>query len=470
MWLMDHQMNSELFERFGQVKATTPLTRSPHIVQANALRIDWNEVLPAAQCKYILGNPPFVGKKEQNAQQKNDLDVIWRDVPGAGVLDYVTCWYRKAIDYAGPCPHVTISFISTNSVTQGEQVGILWPWLFRRGTKIPFAHRTFEWMSEARERAHVHVVIIGLKIGYAGSRTLHDYQPDPKNPTASRVSNISPYLVEAGDTAVTAVRRPVCNVPPMVYGSSALDDGNYTLSQVDRDRLVQECPQSADFIHPFIGGRELPHSEKRYCLWLANADPARLRRMPAVMRRVEAVRRWRTGRGRDTTRELANTPTRFAEIRQPNSPYVAIPTLSSVRRPYVPISRLGPDVIASNQIYILPNATLWHFGVLQSAMHFVWIRQVGGRFKSDYRYSNAIVYNNFPWPQNATDAQRQRVEEAAQGLLDARAQFPDATLADLYDPNAMPAPPRPRTTRPRRRPLLSRPALHLRTPAPRIPL
>jgi hypothetical protein len=438
MWLMDHQMNAEIFARFGQVKATTPLTRSPHIVQANALQIDWNEVLPAAECTYVLGNPPFVGKKEQNADQKTDMELVWQGMRGTGVLDYVTCWYKTALKYVEDRDTIAIAFVSTNSITQGEQVGILWPNLFRTRVKIMFAHRTFEWMSEARGRAHVHVVIIGLRIGYTQARLLHDYEPDPDHPTVSRAANISPYLVEGSDTAVLPVRRPICDVPDMVYGSFALDDGNYTLSPEDRDTILAEEPGAAPFIRAFIGGRELLHNEARYCLWLQGADPAVIRALPAVMRRIDAVRRWRGGRGRTTTRELANVPTQFAEIRQPDSPYLAIPTLSSVRRPYIPIALLRPETIASNQLYILPNATLWHLGILHSIMHFAWIRQVGGRFKSDYRYSNAIVYNNYPWPQATTDAQRQRVEQCAQAVLDARTQFPDSTLADLYDPNVMP--------------------------------
>ncbi len=438
MWLMDHQMNNELFERFGQQKATIPLTNSPHIRQANALRILWDDVLSGWQCTYLFGNPPFVGKKEQNAGQKADMAQIWNGVRGAGVLDYVTCWYRKALAYVSANDAAAIAFVSTNSITQGEQAGVFWPELFRTGAKVSFAHRTFEWMSEARGRAHVHVVIIGLRLRVTGARWLYDYEADREHPTVSQVTNISPYLVEGSDAVVLPRRHPICNVPDMVYGSFALDDGHYTLSAEDRASILAECPDAERFIHPFIGGRELLHNEQRYCLWLVDADPAVLRRMPAVLRRVDAVRRWRAGRGRETTRDLANTPTQFAEIRQPNQGYLAIPTLSSVRRPYVPMAMLPTEVIASNQIYVLPNATLWHFGVLHSAMHFAWIRQVGGRFKSDYRYSNAIVYNNYPWPQRVTVPQRERVQAAAQRVVDVRAQFPEATLADLYDPNAMP--------------------------------
>lgn len=438
LWLMDHQMNQELFHRFGQARATTPLTRSAHIRHGNALRVDWNDVLPASECSFVMGNPPFVGKKEQSSEQKQDVAEIWGDLKGAGTLDYVTCWYAKAIEYVANTPSV-VAFVSTNSITQGEQAGVLWMEMFKRRAIIRFAHRSFAWESEARGQAHVHVVIIGFSVSEPIFKRIYDYDADENLPTIVSVRNISPYLVEGANTALLPRRKAICKVPEMVYGSFALDDGNYTLSPEDRDQIISDSPSAEKYIKPFVGGNELLYSERRYCLWLQNADPTQLRKMPEVLRRVEAVRQWRSQSDRKTTKELANTPTCFAEVRQPKTRYLAIPTLSSERRRYIPIGFLGPETIASNQIYILPQAGLWHLGILHSEMHMAWIKHVAGRLEKRYRYSNSIVYNNFPWPTDVTEKQKSRVEEAAQGVLDARELFPESTLADLYDPVAMPA-------------------------------
>ena len=302
--------------------------------------------------------------------------------------------------------------------------------------KIHFAHRTFPWESEARGRAHVHVVIIGFGLGDVPAKRLYDYDHDPLNPAVSVVSNISPYLVEGSDVVVAARSTPMCAVPEMVYGSFALDDGNYTLAREDHDALLAENSEASNYLRPFIGGREMLHSEERWCLWLKDAAPSDIRKLSGIMRRVEAVQKWRAASGRETTRKLAITPTIFAEVRQPGTPYLAIPTLSSERRLYIPISFLTPKTVASNQLYVLPDATNFHFGILSSAMHMAWVKQVCGRLESRYRYSNAIVYNNYPWPEAATPAQRSAVEKAAQAVLDARAKFPASTLADLYDPLA----------------------------------
>ncbi|MCX6982886.1 MAG: class I SAM-dependent DNA methyltransferase [Verrucomicrobia bacterium] len=438
LWLTDHQANVRLSEAFGQFYKRIPLRKSPHIHVANALRLDWRTVLPPAQCSYVLGNPPFVGKKEQSTEQKADMDAVWGEVKGAGVLDFVTAWYRLAADYIHGT-EIKVAFVSTNSISQGEQVSVLWSYLLSRfRVKIHFAHRTFAWESEARGKAHVHVVIIGFGLRDVPEKRLYDYDHDPLSPTLSVVSNISPYLIEGSNIVAAARSTPVCAVPEMGYGSFALDDGNYTLSRDDRDALLTENPQASIYLRPFIGGREMLHSEERWCLWLKDAAPSEIRKLPAVMRRVEAVQKWRTASGRETTQKLAITPTIFAEVRQPITPYLAIPTLSSVRRRYIPIGFLEPETIASNQLYVLPDATLFHFGVLHSAIHVAWVKHVAGRFKSDYRYSNAIVYNNYPWPEAPTPAQRSAVERAAQAVLDARAKFPASTLADLYDPLAMP--------------------------------
>lgn len=468
LWLMDHQMNLKVSEAFGQLYQRLPLKKSPHIHCGNALRLDWKTVLPPDQCSYVLGNPPFVGKKEQNAEQKADMELIWSDTKGAGVLDYVSCWYAKAAAYVHGT-RIVCGFVSTNSITQGEQVGVLWSELLHRWhISIHFAHRTFEWMSEARGKAHVHVVIIGFANYAIQPCQLFEYERIRGQATCVQVKRINPYLIEAADLLLGNRRNPICNTSEVNYGSFALDDGHYTLSPEERAAILCECPEAAEYIRPFIGGRELIHGEERYCLWLKDAEPAKLRRMPVIMRRVDAVQAWRSKRGRETTVELAKTPTLFAEIRQPSASYLAFPTLSSVRRRYIPIAYLPPEVIASNQVYVVPDADLWTFGVLNSDMHMAWVRIVGGRFKSDFRYSAGIIYNNFPWP-NATAEQRERVEAKARAVLAAREKFmpvgddvrslksksktsdgseslslvtstptKTATLADLYDPLAMP--------------------------------
>jgi hypothetical protein len=438
LWLTDHQANVALSQVFGQFYQRLPLRSSPHIVVANALRTDWRTILLPDQCSFILGNPPFVGKKEQNADQKADMDVIFGQVKGAGVLDYVCGWYVKAAQYIQTRP-IRVAFVSTNSITQGEQVGIIWNELLQKyHLIIHFAHRTFPWESEARGKAHVHVVIIGFGILPPNQRVLFDYDGATGDPHAIQVGRINPYLIDGSDLLIQNRSAPICDWPEVTYGSFALDDGHYTLSPEERSEIIFECPAAKKYIRPFIGGRELIHGEVRYCLWLKDADPSEIKAMRPLVQRIEAVQQWRKGRDRETTRELANTPMLFAENRQPNSGYLAFPTLSSVRRRYVPIAYLQPNIIASNQVYVIAGASLFHFGVVHSEMHMAWIRQVGGRFKSDYRYSASLTYNNYPWPAAATDKQRAAVEAAAQAVLDAREKFPASTLAQLYDPLMMP--------------------------------
>lgn len=402
---------------------------------ANALRIDWRDCLRPDECAYVLGNPPFVGKKEQSPQQKADMARVWRGVPGAGVLDLASCWFRLAARYiAGTAARV--GFVATSSIAQGEQVAVLWADLLALpGLHLQFAGRSFPWGGAARGRAQVHVVAIGFGCRPTARRIIVEHAA--AGATVTAVPEISPYLVAGGPTLVRPRRRPLAAAPELVYGSFALDGGHYTLDEAQRAALLAECPEAARFVRSFVGGRELLHGEPRYCLWLAEADAAALERLPAVMRRVAAVAAWRASRGRALTRALAATPTRFAELRQPSGAYLAIPTTSSERRRYLPIGFLGPEVIASNQLYVMPGATNYEFGVLHSAMHMAWARQVCGRMKSDLRYSSAIVYNNFPWPA-AGPEQRGAVAAAAAEVLAARAGT-GATLAALYEAGRMPA-------------------------------
>lgn len=456
MWLIDHQMNMKASETFGEYYVRLPLKKSATIVRDNALRIEWQSLIEPmpwekeeARFDYILGNPPFVGKKEQNVEQKQDMDNVFAGVNGAGVLDYVTAWYIKAAQYmqrhnviaseAKQSPVTKTAFVSTNSICQGEQVGVLWNELFTKyKIKIHFAHRTFSWSNEARGNAAVHVVIIGFANFDVSNKRIFEYEHIKGEPHEVKVKNINPYLVEGRDLMINNRKSPIVNIPEVNYGSFALDDGNYTLSEDERNSIISENGNAEKYIRKFIGGRELIRNEKRYCLWLQDADPSELNRIPPLKRRIELVRQWRENSERATTRKLSTTPTLFAEIRQPKTNYLAFPTLSSVNRKYVPIAFLEPEIIASNQVYVIPNANLYTFGILNSEMHMTWVKYICGRFKSDFRYSASIVYNNFPWPESPTEKQVKAVEEAAQAVLDARAQFPNSSLADLYDPNTMP--------------------------------
>lgn len=307
-----------------------------------------------------------------------------------------------------------------------------------RGLQIGFAHRSFRWSNEARGQASLDCVIIGIAVDWIGERRLFDYADPEGEPVEVAASAISPYLVDGHSVLVASRAAPICHVPELSYGSFALDDGNYTLDEIAAQELLSVEPAAAPLLRPFVGGQELLHGDRRSCLWLDGATPSELRKLPKVLERVEAVRRWREGSGRANTRKLASIPTRFAEIRQPGTRYVAIPTVASERRHYLPLAFLEPKVIASNQIYVLPSAGHYHFGVLHSSMHMSWVRHVCGRLESRFRYSAGIVYNNFPWPDAPADAAKAAIESAARGVLEARARFPDSSLADLYDPRTMP--------------------------------
>jgi len=325
------------------------------------------------------------------------------------------------------------AFVSTNSITQGEQVGILWPDLFQRGLKIHFAHRTFQWSSEARGKAAVHCVIIGFGLHDVAEKWLFDYDTPKSEPHAMKAANINPYLVDGPDVVVAKRSKPLCAVPGIAKGSQPTDGGHLLLSTAEKDELLAMEPAAAVWIRPFLGSEEFINNISRWCLWLTNCPPEELRRMPEVLMRVEAVRTMRLASPKTVTRRDAATPALFQEIRQPENDYLLVPSVSSERRLYAPIGYMTASVIASNLAFTIPDATLFHFGVLQSTMHMAWMRAVCGRLKSDYRYSAGIVYNNFPWPE-PTDTQRAAIETSAQAILDARAQFPNATLADLYDP------------------------------------
>jgi len=440
MWLMDHQMNVRLSEAFGQYFVRLPLKKSPRIVCGNALRLDWQEILPAEQCSYVLGNPPFVGGKYQTHPQRADMDMVARDVDGSGLLDYVAGWYFTAARYMQGTK-VVVGFVSTSSITQGEQVGALWNPLFQRfGVKIHFAHRTFAWESEARGKAHVHVVIIGFAAFDTTNKRI--YECHDERGTVTTANNISPYLVEGPDRAIVNRGRPLCEVPEIGIGNKPIDGGNYLFTPEEKAEFLRAEPKAREFFRRWLGSDEFINGMERWCLWLGDCPPDRLRQMPEAMKRVEAVRKLRLASKSDPTRKLAETPTRFHVENMPRRHFLLIPKVSSERRRYIPMGFMSPRTLVSDLVFVFPDAELYHFGVLSSAIHMAWVRQVCGRLESRYRYSAKLVYNNYPWPEAPAAKERLAVEAAAQGVLDARERYlkKGATLADLYDPLAMPAP------------------------------
>ncbi len=437
MWLIDHQMNQKVGEAFGAPVLRLPLKKSAKIAVANALRIDWNDVLPAKRCSFVLGNPPFVGKKEQNPEQKRDMAIVWGDLKGSGTLDYVTCWYRMAANYMKGT-QAAAAFVSTNSISQGEQVGIFWKSLFAQGVSIQFAHRTFAWTSEARGKAHVHVVIIGLSHIQRKPKVIHDYDKSTE-PTTTAAANISPYLVAGPDIAIVRADTPLSEgAPDMTKGSEVTDNGYLLMSEKERKAIAQVCPGTGAFLRRFVGGEEFLNGDIRYCLWLRDAAPSEFRKCEPIRTRLAAVREFRLRSPKARTVDLAESPYLFGEDRQPSSKYLLIPKVSSERRNYIPIGFMPPSTIVSGSALVVPGATGYHFGILSSLMHMAWMRHVCGRLESRYQYSVNIVYNNFPWPQDVSDKQRTTVEAVAQAVLDARAEFKSQTLANLYDPLAMP--------------------------------
>lgn len=441
LWLTDHQMNTELSLSTGNIFQRIPLKATPHIRCANALRIDWNDLLPVDECSYVLGNPPFVGAKYQNAEQKADVRRLAGHVSGSGLLDYVALWYLRAVEYITGTS-IRCAFVSTNSISQGEQVGVLWDELFRYGAKIHFAHRTFSWQSEARGRAHVHVVIIGFALHDVTDKQIFEYENINGEPTATRVRNVNPYLVEAGDVTIRSRPQPLCNVPTIGIGNKPIDGGRYLFDDDEMAEFLRAEPEARPFFRPWIGSKEFLHGYNRWCLWLGDAAPNELRRLPECSRRIEEVRAFRLASTSAPTQRLATTPRRFHVENFPAENFLAIPKVSSERRPYIPMGYLDPSIFVSDLCFISNGATRYHFGVLTSAMHMAWVRHVCGRLESRYRYSAKLVYNNFPWPVEATDAQRAKVEERAQAVLDVRQEYLDqgSTLAGLYDPLYMPAP------------------------------
>jgi hypothetical protein len=485
MWLIDHQMNMQISNEFGQYFVRLPLKKAANIVHENALQINWSNLIKNEAIKieanettlivsepdveyhtlniktknltiiderkftsekiiikttfdYIIGNPPFIGSAYQNESQKKDMEIIFSGLKSYGMLDYVTAWYKKAAQLITNT-NTKVAFVSTNSITQGEQPGVLWTILYNLyKVKIHFAHRTFSWSNEARGNAAVHVVIIGFANYDTTNKIIYEYETIKGESHAVKVKNINPYLVEGRDIVLPSISQPVCNVPKMQSGSAARDGGFLILKDEEKKAIVNLNPSTKKYFSRFISGDDFINNVIRWCIWLKNINPTEFRDIKEFQKRFRAVKEFRKESTRGGTMKMADLPYLFAEERQPETDFLVIPKVSSENRRYIPIAYLTKDYIVSDKTFVVPNTAPFHFGVLTSSMHMAWMRYTCGRMKSDYSYSNTIVYNNYPWPENPTEKQIKAIEAAVQKVLDARLEFPKSSLADLYDPLTMP--------------------------------
>jgi hypothetical protein len=441
LWLTDHQLNRQLAERFGTSRPTIPLTKAAHIAKGeNALRLDWNSVLPAHQCSFIVGNPPFLGKAQQNASQKDDMARVFSAYKNYAVLDYVSAWYVKAVEHMQRNPAIKTAFVSTNSITQGEQVAILWQPLIQAGVHIQFAHRTFKWGNEGSSVAAVHCVIIGFGLSKPERCKLWDYADDINANTVimKKVRRINPYLVDAPMVFLIKRKAPVCTVPEMKYGSMPIDNGHLIVSPEEYEVALSESTENLTLIRPYTGGDEFLNNLKRYCLWLNSVSTSAIKASKFASDRIAKTEHFRLNSGRENTRKLVENSHLFGEIRQPINDYLLIPKVSSENRQFMPIGFVDKNIITSGSALIIPTATKYHFAVLHSTMHNAWMRAVCGRLESRYQYSTSIVYNNFPWPQGVSKEDVKKIETAGQAILDARAKHVGKSLAWLYNPETMP--------------------------------
>lgn len=446
LWLTEHQMNQEFRAEFGYTEPSLPLRDAGHIVCDNSLLVDWNDVCPKKDMDgqeyeiYICGNPPFAGKKEQTVQQKKEINLIFDGVKNASVLDYVCCWYRKSADYIVNQRNSRTAFVSTNSITQGEQVDVLWSDLIEKGVKINFAHRTFEWKNDAKNNAAVHCVIIGFSMSECETKKIYDYLNFKSDPFVITAENINPYLVDAPNITVKSRSTALCDSPKMIKGNEATDDGHLILSKDEMDQLILNEPKLKKWIRPFLGNNDFLNGGMRWCLWLEGITNEELTTLSILKERINKVRTFRLNSPKQATINKSETPWLFGENRQPKSgQFIIVPKVSAERRQYAPVAFSDVKYVVNNTIQFIPNADLYHFGMVQSAMHMAWLNAVGGRMKSDYQYSISLVYNTFPWPE-ITDAQRNKIEQLAEEVILIREDYPDKSLADLYDPDLMPEP------------------------------
>lgn len=437
MWLIDHQMNMLVSSEFGQYFIRLPLKKSANIVHADALETDWENVVSKNELSFIIGNPPFIGSKIMKQNQRDQIVKEFDNADGSGVLDYVTGWYIKAAKFIQDTK-IKVAFVSTNSIVQGEQTSILWGQMLNKyNIKIHFAHRTFKWSNEAKGNAAVYCVIVGFANYDTSNKSIFEYEDIRGEAHEVKAKNINPYLVDAKDFLIDKNSNPICNVPKMSFGNMPLDGGNLLLTDEEKKELLQREPKIEKFIKPLLSAYEFLNGKKRWCLWLVDAEPSEIKQSPEIMKRVELVKKFRLDSVAPSTQKFAATPTLFRDRNQPET-YILVPSTTSENRKYIPMGFFSKNDIANNSCHTVPNGSLYHFGVLMSAMHMTWVKHICGRLKSDYRYSKDIVYNNYPWPDNPNDKQVKAIETAAQKVLVARLQFSNSSLADLYDPLTMP--------------------------------
>lgn len=437
LWIAEHQMLRETETIASFDIEPLPLKAYDNIKKCNALQVDWSTIVPINALNYIMGNPPFYGARKMTPDQKDDLRFVFgEDWNSVGDLDYVAGWYKIATELMAQYPQIKTALVSTNSITQGEQVALLWrPLMENYKLQIDFAHRTFRWDNKARNEAKVHCVIIGCSVGKRGKETplLEIY--DGKQ--IIQAEQINPYLNDSPNIWINSRKKPLFKVPEIGIGNKPIDGGNYLFLKAEMDAFIRKEPLSEQYFHPWYGSEEFIHQTPRYCLWLGDCTPAEIHRMPQCLKRVDAVRKYRIESTSEETRKLAERPTRFHVENMPHGNSIIVPKVSSEKRNYIPMGFIDQKTFASDLVFLIPNATLYHFGVLESIVHMAWMRAVCGRMKSDYRYSKEIVYNNFPWPK-PTEEQKQKIEKAAQVILDARAKYPDSSFDALYNENTMP--------------------------------
>jgi hypothetical protein len=440
LWITDHLMNMRLSEEFGQYYVRLPFKKSPTIINDNALRIDWNSIVSNKKINYILGNPPFIGKQQRNKDQTEDINFIFSGkVKSFSNLDYVTSWYIKAVEYIED-NNIKVAFVSTNSITQGEQPFVLWQYLKQKNIIINFAHRTFKWNSEGRKQANVYVVIIGFsKVkNKANKKYLYEYGTPKSEALQKEANRINPYLIDGNDIIICNRNKPISDVPKIVFGNMPNDNGNFLLTEQEKDNLLKIEPLAEKYIRPLISAKEFLNNKLRYCLWLKDITPEEINSMPEIRKRIENVRAYRQNSKREATRRLADYSCLFGEIRQPKNDFIAIPLTTSENRNYIPIAMLKAENIPNNTISIIPSTDKYLFGILTSEMHMAWVKQVCGRLKGDFRYSNKLVYNNFPFPQNPSTQNKAKVKKLVEELINIRAKYKDQSLSLLYNPLFMP--------------------------------
>lgn len=431
LWIAESQMMQETENIIHESLDFLPLKTNANIIEGNALRLDWEEIVPKTKLNYIMGNPPFVGARLMDKEQKADVEAIFKGWKNLGNLDYVSCWYKKTADYMKDT-FVRAALVSTNSITQGEAVPTLWKPLFEEGIHIDFAYTTFRWDSEAKSKAHVHCVIVGFSIAlYNKDKIIYS------TGLLKKAKNINAYLVDAESVFIEGRTKPICNVPEIGIGNMPIDGGNYLFTKEEKDEFVNKESSSEKWFFPWVGSQEFINRKYRYCLYLKNCPPNELRKMPECLKRIEAVQDFRRSSTRSSTKKLADMPLAFGTTNIPDGDYILVPRHSSEKRRYIPMGFMTNDVLCGDANLMIPNANMYHFGVLMSSLHNAWIRAVCGRLEMRYRYSKDIVYNNFPWPTPAEE-QKQRIEQTARAILDARELYPDSSLADLYDPLVMP--------------------------------